>query len=337
MLATTGELPVGAEWAYEFKWDGVRAIAVLVRGELRLFARSGAEITAAYPELRPLGQQVADGVLDGEIVVLDAAGRPSFVALAERMHVRAAARADRLAAAIPVTYMIFDLLRLAGSDLTGRPYAERRAVLERLGLAGARWLTPPRFADGRATLDAARDFALEGVVAKRLSSTYRPGVRSPDWVKEKLEHTDDLVVGGWRPGARKLGALLVGVPRPDGRLRFCGRVGGGISAVAQDRLLAALEPLRTAWSPFEEPLTREDAKDATWVRPQVVVEVRYGQRTPDGRLRFPRFVRMRPDKTVADCVPDAPAPPRGEPAGPRTEAAWPEEDADAGDPDPGSG
>jgi bifunctional non-homologous end joining protein LigD len=304
MLAMTGALPSGPEWSYEFKWDGVRAIAVLAKGDLRLFARSGAEITAAYPDLRGLGAQLPGGVLDGEIVVLDAAGRPSFTALAERMHVRASGRAARLAASLPVTYMIFDLLRLDSADLTGLPYSGRRATLEQLELAGPRWLTPPRFTDGPATLSAARDYALEGVVAKRLSSTYRPGIRSADWIKEKLEHTDDLVVGGWRVGARRLGALLVGYALPDGRLRYTGRVGGGISAAAQDQLLSVLEPLRTEASPFAEEVPRDDAKDATWVRPEVVVEVKYGNRTPDGRLRFPRFVRLRPDKTLADCVPE---------------------------------
>lgn len=302
MLATAGELPAGADWSYEFKWDGVRAIALVRGGSVRLWARSGAEITAAYPELQPLRGAVADAMLDGEIVALDAAGRPSFTALAERMHVRAPARAARLAGTLPVTYMIFDLLRLDGADLTGEPYERRRIALEGLDLGGPNWLVPPRFADGGATLAAVRDHDLEGVVAKRLTSVYRPGVRSPDWIKHKLERTQDLVVGGWRPGARRLGALLVGLPLPDGRLRFCGRVGGGISDASQRILLDALAPLRADSSPFADPVPREDAKDAVWVVPQVVVEVKYAQVTPDGRLRFPRFVALRLDKTVADCV-----------------------------------
>lgn len=300
MLATSGELPAGPEWAFEFKWDGVRAIAALRDGTLRLWARSGAEITVAYPELTGLASALDNAVLDGEIVALDAAGRPSFTALAERMHVREPARAARLAGTVPVTYVIFDLLRFDGIDLTPLPYAQRRAALEALPLSGGQWLVSPRFADGAATAAAARDHRLEGVVAKRLGSGYRPGLRSPDWVKYKLEQTEDLVVGGWRPGARRIGGLLIGLPLPDGRLRFCGRVGGGISAAAERELLAALEPLRSTVSPFAMTLPREDARDAVWVRPRVVVEVRYGQRTPDGRLRFPRFVRLRPDKTPED-------------------------------------
>jgi bifunctional non-homologous end joining protein LigD len=296
MLATTGDLPVGPGWAYEFKWDGVRALATLHDGTLRLHARSGAEITLAYPELAPLAPLVPDAVLDGEIVVLDPAGRPSFTALAERMHVRERARAARLAASVPVTYLIFDLLRLDGTDLTDRPWSARRELLDSLDLNGSRWLVPPYFLDGPATLAAARENSLEGVLAKRMSSVYRPGVRSLDWVKHKADATAEFVIGGYRPGVRTLGALLIGVPGPDGLL-FRGRVGGGISAASERQLLGVLRPLSMPESPFASPLAREDAKDATWVRPEKVVEVKYGQRTPDGRLRFPRFLRLRPDLT----------------------------------------
>lgn len=302
MLATAGPLPSGPGWAYEFKWDGVRVLATIERGSLRLAARSGADVTAAYPELAPLGSVLERGVLDGEIVALDDGGRPSFTALAERMHVREAGRAARLAVARPVTYMIFDLLALDGLDLTGRSYADRRAALEDLDLSATRWLVPPRFDDGEATLAAADEYALEGVVAKRLDAPYRPGTRSPDWVKYKREHTADLVVGGWRRGARTIGALLVGTWRPDGRLDFRGRVGGGISAAKERDLLAALRPLIVPASPFAGQLPREDSRDAVWVRPRVVVEVRYGQVTPDRRLRFPRLERLRTDKSAEECV-----------------------------------
>jgi len=305
MLATTADLPTGAGWAYEFKWDGVRAIAVLSGGAARFYARSGVEITAAYPELAPLAGELSEAVLDGEVVAFDEAGRPSFTRLAERMHVRDRTRAAQLAAKVPVTYMIFDVLVLDGVGLADRPYAERRSTLDALaasGLAGPHWLVPPMFPDGPATMAAARENELEGVVAKRLTSRYRPGVRSPDWIKAKVEPTVDLVVGGWRPGARKLGALLVGEPRPDRRLRFRGRVGGGIGAAAERTLLAELASRRTSESPFVEELPREDAKDARWVRPELVVEVKYGAMTPDGRMRFPRFLRIRLDKTVEECI-----------------------------------
>jgi bifunctional non-homologous end joining protein LigD len=301
MLATTGPLPVGPGWAYEFKWDGVRALASVHGGTVRLHARSGAEITLAYPELAPLGRALVDATLDGEIVSLDAAGKPSFTTLAERMHVRERARAARLAAARPVTYMIFDLLRFDGFELTARPYIERRGVLDGLDLAGERWLVPPYFASGPDTLAAVREYGLEGVVAKRLNSPYRPGVRSLDWIKYKADASAEFVVGGFRPGARTIGALLIGVPGPEG-LTYRGRVGGGISADGERALLAALKPRVAQESPFATSLPREDAKDATWVRPEIVVEIKYGQRTPDGRLRFPRFLRLRPDLSPEECV-----------------------------------
>ncbi|MBM0238245.1 non-homologous end-joining DNA ligase [Micromonospora sp. ATA32] len=298
MLAITGQLPAGAGWAYEFKWDGVRALADITATASRqhLYARSGVEITAAYPELITLADQVDDALLDGEVVLFNQAGQPSFTALAERMHVRDPAKAARLAAAAPVTYMIFDLLRLGGADLTRWPYARRRAALDDLGLGAARWAVPPTFPDGPATYEAASEHGLEGVMAKRADSVYRPGVRSPDWVKVKLEVTGDFVIGGWRPGARKIGGLLVGVPRPDGRLTYRGRVGGGIGAAIERELLRELEPLRSGSPPFAGDVPREDARGAIWVEPLVVVEVKYGQRTPDGRLRFPRVLRLRPDK-----------------------------------------
>jgi bifunctional non-homologous end joining protein LigD len=309
MLATAGELPVGPGWSYEFKWDGVRALAVVTSTGVRWYARSGAEVTRAYPELAGLDRALAavgvtDAVLDGEIVVLDNAGRPSFMALAERMHVRETGRARQLAAAIPVSYMVFDVLAANGTDISRVPYVQRRewleSIAERVGPAG-RWIVPPRFADGPATVAAARELALEGVVAKRLDSTYRPGVRSPDWVKLKHERTGDYVVGAWRTGNRTLGALLVGSPGPDG-LHYRGRVGGGISAAAERDLLSRLEPLHTTRSPFVDEVPREDLKGATYVRPSLVVEVRYGTLTPDGRLRFPRFVRLRQDKEPADAA-----------------------------------
>lgn len=310
MLAVSGGLPLGPDWAYELKWDGVRAIAVILpTGTVRLYARSGSEITKAYPELAGLGTAlgeagITDAVLDGEIVVLDRNGRPDFIALAERMHVRDTAKARALAATLPVHYLIFDVMSANGTDIRRASYVERRELLESIlpaPGAGVPWGVPPRFSDGEATLAAAREHALEGVVAKRLSSPYRSGLRSPEWVKVKNEQTGDYVVGGWRTGRRQLSGLLVGVPGPAG-LTYRGRVGGGISAAAERELLARLAPLRIEKSPFAaNQVPREDAAGATWVRPELVVEVRYGAITRDGRLRFPRFVRLRPDKATEEA------------------------------------
>jgi bifunctional non-homologous end joining protein LigD len=309
MLATAGELPEGPGWSFEFKWDGVRALAVVGPAGAHWFARSGAEITKAYPDLAGVGEPLAadgitDAVLDGEIVVLDESGRPSFVALSQRMHVRDPGQARALASALPVSYMVFDILSANGTDVRAVPYVERRELLEslapRLG-EGGRFIVAPRFADGPATVAAARELALEGVVAKRLTSTYRSGVRSPDWIKLKHDRNGDYVVGAWRIGRRELGALLVGIP-VEGGLRYRGRVGGGISAAVERDLLRRLGPLVTKRSPFVDAVPREDLKGASYVEPMLVVEVRYGNLTPDGRLRFPRFVRLRPDKDPAEVT-----------------------------------
>ena len=301
MLATAGELPLGAGWRYELKWDGVRAIALCAGAPVKLYGRRGNEVTAGYPELAGLGF-ATDAVLDGEIVVMDATGRPSFRDLAERMHVRDRNKAARLAVANPVTYLIFDVLRVGDLDVIDVPYLERRRLLDELNLTGEHWLVPPSFDDGEATRAASREYGLEGVVAKRAAAGYRPGVRSPDWVKVKSDRTGEFVVGGWRPGARAIGGLLVGVPAPGGGLTFRGRVGGGISAAAERELSGVLNPLVASSSPFAQAIPREDSRGAIWVRPEIVVEIKFGERTRDGRLRFPRFVRLRPDKSVAEVV-----------------------------------
>jgi len=304
MLATTGVLPRGPGWSYEFKWDGVRVISAFDGAGVppRLYARSGTTVTAAYPEISALSLPEGS-LLDGEMVVLNAEGRPSFTALAERMHVRDPRRAAQLAAALPVTYMIFDLLKYGDEDLMRQPYAIRRERLEELDLNGPHWMVPPVFLDGPATAAAAQEYRLEGVVAKRVDTPYTPGLRSPDWVKVKFDQTGDYVIGGWRAGARRLGGLLVGSPGPDGLLHFRGRVGGGISGASESELLSVLRPIATPQSPFiPGAVPREDARGAHWVQPVLVVEVRYGNRTPDGRLRFPRFLRLRPDKSPAECV-----------------------------------
>lgn len=300
MLATPGELPTGAGWAYEFKWDGARLIIERTGGQIRFYSRSGVEVTPAYPELASLGRRFHDAVFDGEVVVLEH-GRPSFAALTERMHVRQRARAERLAQVKPVTLLLFDVVRLYGVDLRQRPYDERRATLERLGLEGERWQVPPAFDDGPATVQASREHALEGVVAKRLDSTYQPGVRSPDWVKVKHVRTVDLVVGGWKPGERPLRALLVGAFDVEGGLVFRGRVGGGMTEQMSAELLNRLAPLRRDTSPFATEVPRRDAQGAVWVSPTLVVEVAYADLTPDGRLRFPRVVRVRADKPAGEA------------------------------------
>lgn len=309
MLAVPGELPPSAQddaWGYEFKWDGVRAIAVVEAGTLALRARSGTEITVRYPELSSLPDALAghDAVVDGEVVALDERGRPDFGALQGRMH-RTGPEVRRMAAASPVTYLVFDLLEWDGESLLGRPYAQRRERLEALGVAGERWVPTPWFrGGGAAVLAASRDNGLEGVVAKRLDSPYRPGVRGPDWRKVKNVRTQAVVVGGWRPGqgrrAGGVGSLLVGVHDDAGRLVYAGHVGTGFTAAALEELGPLLTPADRR--PFTDALPRAVTRDAHWVVPELVGEVAFAGWTADGRMRHPSWRGLRDDLVPEDVV-----------------------------------
>lgn len=309
MLATAGSLPVDEDgWSYEFKWDGVRAVASVEGGRLRLTSRHGREMTATYPELRALGEALGSHqvVLDGELVALDATGRPSFEALQMRLHVVDAARARRLAQRNPATYLIFDLLHLDGISTVDLSYRQRRRLLEGLGLGAERWAVPASYpGPGADLLAAARASGLEGIVAKRDDSPYRPGRRSASWIKVKVFRTQEVVVGGWSPGRgsrdRRIGALLVGIPGEDG-LDYAGKVGTGFSDAALDDLGARLRPMRRRSSPFAGTLPRGDADGARWVAPRLVGEVRFAEWTRGGRLRHPVWRGLRPDKDPAEVV-----------------------------------
>lgn len=300
MLAVNGELPasaVQAQWAFEMKWDGVRALAYVVGTELRLFARSGREITTIYPELAPLAAEVpgTDAIVDGEIVAFDADGRPSFAALQTRMH-----GLERGVRPVPIAFFAFDLLHLNGSSLLGRPYAERRALLETLELAGPNWQTPPTFEGlGDAALETSRSQGLEGVVAKRLDSHYEPGRRGPYWIKVKNVRTQSVVIGGWRTGkdsrASTFGSLLCGVHEDDGVLRYVGRVGSGFGWEALRWFSRRFTELARDTSPFDDSVPYEDTRDAHWVEPVLVGEVVFAGWTPDGRLWHPRWHGLRDD------------------------------------------
>ena len=204
MNATLGTRPpAGDGWAWELKWDGIRALAYVDGGRLRLFTRNGNEVTHRYPELRGLGVALGprDAVLDGEIVALDENGRPSFELLQRRMHVESPSVIRRLAGEVPAVYMVFDVLWLDGHSLMSLPYRDRRARLHELDLTGASWQAPPHeVGDGAATREVSERFGLEGVVAKRLDSIYEPGRRSRQWIKIKYTTRQEFVVGGWLPG-----------------------------------------------------------------------------------------------------------------------------------------
>jgi bifunctional non-homologous end joining protein LigD len=309
MLATPGELPEAAEddrWGYEFKWDGVRAVAVVRDGVLQLCSRKGTDITVRYPELARVPEVLGghDVVLDGEIVAMDEAGVPDFGALQNRMH-RTGPEVPAMAAAEPVTFLLFDLLEDDGEDLTGLPYARRRERLDALNLTAHRWAATPWFRGGGAGVRAAsRENGLEGVVAKRLDSPYRPGVRSPDWRKVKNVRTQSVVIGGWRPGqgrrAGGVGSLLFGVHDDEGRLVYAGHVGTGFTQQGLRDIEALFTRRRS--SPFAGTLPREVTRDARWVEPELVGEVAYAVWTSDGRLRHPSWRGLRDDLDPDDVV-----------------------------------
>ncbi|MGD9532105.1 non-homologous end-joining DNA ligase [Pseudonocardia sp.] len=307
MLAVSGEPPAGRGWAVEFKWDGVRAVTAVAGELVRAQSRLGNDVTAGYPEIADLGA-VLDGrpaVLDGELVALDAAGRPDFGLLQHRMHVRRPPA--ELLARIPVSYLVFDVLWLDGTSLLGEPYDARRAVLDGLGLAGRHVRVPPSTPDvpARQMLEVARAHGLEGVVAKRRASRYEPGRRSPAWVKTALVSTQEVVIGGWTAGegrrTRTFGALLLGAHDGDGRLRYLGHVGTGFTDAALTALLARLVPLEVPESPFADVVPAAEARRARWARPVLVGEVTYRNLTHDLRLRAASWRGLRPDKAPAEA------------------------------------
>ena len=304
MLASAGTvIPGGPEWVHEIKWDGMRVLAEVADGRLRLSSRNENEVTSSFPELSTLaGPGMPDDLLlDGEVVALDT-GLPSFSALAGRVHVRNDRRARRLAVSRPVTFMAFDLLRLHGVDLTGQPLAERRAALEGIGLAGPHAQVPPTYDDGLALHTATLEQGLEGIVSKRLSSRYSPGRRSPDWLKFPHRTSRSVVIGGWRletDTADRLGAVLVGHPTPDG-LTYLGRVGSGLAGREQERVLEALKGLGVNTPPFADEIPAVDAEGTRWVRPEVVIDVQSLGLSAQGRLRQPAYRGLRPDLSPDD-------------------------------------
>ena len=306
MLARAGDLPSGEGWSYEVKWDGVRALCHSEPGRLSLRSRSGSDITAGYPDLGRLGRALHEhsAILDGEIVAFDETAtppRPSFQALQRRMHVRDERRVKRLAAEVPVTYLVFDLLWLDGRSLTRLSYAERRELLLGLELDGARWQVPDAHvgADGgRALLAATRELGLEGVVAKRLDSTYEPGRRGTSWVKVARRETAELVIGGWSGGeggrTGQIGSLLLGEYDADGALQYRGKVGSGLSDTELGDLGKRTAQLARKDSPFV-PGPGRPPKAAHWVEPVLLAHVAYAERSAGGLLRQPVWLGLRED------------------------------------------
>jgi bifunctional non-homologous end joining protein LigD len=308
MLATLADLPHDeSRYAFEIKWDGVRAIAYVDGGRARFEGRRGNDITSRYPELRGLGPALGatPAVLDGEIVAFDGE-RPSFERLQRRMHVSNERAVRRLMGEVPVVYVLFDLLWFDGHSTISLPYRERRKLLDELGLQGASWQTPAAHeGDGAGLLEASRGLGLEGVVAKLLDSVYEPGRRSRAWLKVKNHCSQEFVIGGWVPGQgmrASLGALLIGYyesTEPGARLQYAGRVGTGLSGDEIKRLLRLLEPLRRDTSPFSPP---PRVKDAVYVEPELVAEVRFTEWTQTGAVRHPAYLGLREDADPRQVV-----------------------------------
>ncbi|MDQ4053928.1 MAG: non-homologous end-joining DNA ligase [Actinomycetota bacterium] len=304
MLATHGShVPGGDDWMHEVKWDGIRILADCHDGRIRLTSRNDNDVTAGWPDvaISPLADR--DLLVDGEIIALNDAGLPDFRVLQERMHVRKATSVARLVQTVPVTFMVFDLLRLDGRDLTSEPLERRRALLTET-LDGGAWQVPPSYDDGQMLFDATLERGLEGIVSKRRSSRYAFGVRSPHWLKFAHRHRLSYVVGGWRPQegtTDRLAAVLVGEPTPQGLL-FRGRVGSGIGAKQSRLLTETLAGREVDASPFADEVPRVDARGTHWVEPFLVVDVDTHGRGHQ-RLRQPSYRGVRTDLTPEELLP----------------------------------
>jgi bifunctional non-homologous end joining protein LigD len=298
-------------YGFEFKWDGIRGVAFCSGGRVHLQSRSLEEITFRYPELREMGVAIGSHelVLDGEVIAVDKNGRPSFELLQGRMGLVGEAEIRRKMKEIPVGYVIFDLLYLDGHSTMPLPYTERRRLLEALKLKGRYWQTPPSTAgDGKTTLAASKKLGLEGVMAKRLDSTYQPGKRSDAWLKIKNHQGQELVIAGWLPGAGaregRIGALLIGYY--DGpKLVYAGKVGTGFTEKMLDRLQRLLEPLRRDSSPFDAGMP--PPKGAIFAEPKLVGEFEFTEWTRTGHLRHPAFKGLREDKDAKAVIRELPA------------------------------
>jgi len=311
MLATAGTLPSDdAGWAYEMKWDGLRALAHVSAGRVRLTSRTLRDITPTYPELSGLGEAasgVDQAVLDGEIVAFGDGDWPEFESLQQRMNIGSAAQARQLASVIPVCYLAFDLLWLNGTSLLDLPYLRRRESLDGLGLHGAYWQVPPSFTteSGSDIQAVSLQHKLEGIMAKRIQSRYEPGRRSASWRKIKNTRRQEVVIGGWKPGeggrAGWIGSLLVGVYH-HGTLVYSGHVGTGFTQQTLRMLGDRLAPLRRDSSPFGSEVPPEDARFARWVEPVLVADIMFNDWTKSGRLRGPSFKGLRSDKDPLEVI-----------------------------------
>jgi bifunctional non-homologous end joining protein LigD len=315
-----GVPPAGDQWVHEVKWDGVRLLAETRDGAVRLTNRTEIDVTAAYPEIVATVGDLPDGVLvDGEVIAFDAKGIPTLQAIASRMHVRDPGRTAKLAETKPVTYMIFDLLRVGGHDITRRPLSERRRLLESLDIPGATrlhrglavWQVSEQHDDGLALSRATKDAELEGVVSKRRESPYVPGARSESWVKVPNRTEFVAIIGGWVPeteSPNRLGSIWVGQAADEATFEArpvlypLGRVGSGLGHAQRDDLLKVLREIERPTSPFEPKPTGPEVRRTKWVEPMLCAQVRYLSITENGTLRQPVLRALRPDISPVDAA-----------------------------------
>jgi bifunctional non-homologous end joining protein LigD len=321
MLAKPGVVPESdaGDWAYEIKWDGIRALGYADRGGWSMLSRRQEDVTARYPELEAIAEAIGDhaAVLDGEVVALDDEGRPRFQLIQSRMGLSSPAAVQARMKERPVDFVIFDLLHLDGHRVRDLPYTQRRDLLEGLGLDGPRWRTPRyRHGGGSDLLDAARRHGLEGIVAKRCDSPYRPGRRTGEWIKTRVWRRQEFVIGGYIPGegsrAKRVGSLLVGYyDRRASELRkgqrqklhFAGAVGSGLKEDDVDFLTRELRKRERPDSPFEVGAPAgPKARFAVWCEPELICEVSWTEWTDEGTLRQPAFKGMRDDKNPREIV-----------------------------------
>jgi len=292
------ELPEGDQWLYEVKWDGYRALLMKQGARLEIRSRNNKDLTNDYATIAAGAARLnADSaVIDGEVVAVDSNGRPSFQALQHRT-----AQSGHV-----IAYYAFDLLHLNGEDLTRVPLEQRRSQLPRVLKGSGLLISDALPGTAAQVIEAVSRLGLEGVIAKRRDSRYEKGERSGAWVKLKLDRQQEFVVGGYRPGNHGVDALLVGVY--DGRrLVFAGKVRAGMNPPVRRLLFDALTPLHTSACPFVDlpigksnrwgmGITPEELAELQWVKPLLVVQIRFVEWTADGMLRHSAFLGVRTDK-----------------------------------------
>jgi len=306
MLAKTGKAFDDENYSFELKWDGLRALLFLRERTIELQNRNLRDTTGSYPEIQKVKGSIRakTAIIDGEVVVLGENGTPNFGSLQARFGVDDPKRVSVLAKTTPVTYVAFDLLHIDGQDVITSPLVERKKRLKSIIKEGPYLLYGEHVeAKGTRFFKEATDRGFEGVIAKQSQSQYVPGLRTDYWIKIKQINTTDCVVVGFSEGegARvpTFGSLILAAYDNDGKLQHVGNVGGGFSNDNLEQVKRKLDKLRTEGPTIQGPV--DSPTPVTWVKPRLVVEVAYMTVTNDGRLRFPRFKRIRTDKDPLDC------------------------------------